>query len=250
MKNRAAHLCFLLLTATSIHASDGTDDFRNPLFPIDKRVDALVGQLTIEEKISQLMMASPAIPRLGIPAYHWWNEGLHGVARNGIATVFPQAIALAATWNPDLHGKIADAISTEARAKNNEVIRNSGGDTKIYQGLTIWSPNINIFRDPRWGRGQETYGEDPYLTGQMAVAFVKGLQGTNPIYLKTVGTLKHYAVHSGPEDLRHKFDAVVSPRDLHETYLPAFMAGVTEGHAMSVMSAYNAINGIPAPANH
>ena len=223
--------------------------FRNPDLPLAKRVDNLVGHLTVEEKISQLMMASPAIPRLGIPAYHWWNEALHGVARNGVATVFPQAIALAATWNPELHGNIADAISTEARAKNNEIIRKSGGDTKIYQGLTIWSPNINIFRDPRWGRGQETYGEDPFLTGRMGVAFVKGLQGNDPKYLKTVGTLKHYAVHSGPEELRHKFDAVVSARDLHETYLPAFEAGVREGKAMSVMSAYNAVNGIPAPAN-
>ena len=195
-------------------------------------------------------MESPSIPRLGIPSYHWWNEALHGVARNGIATIFPQAIALAATWNPDLHARVADAISTEVRAKNNETIRKSGGDTRIYQGLTIWSPNINIFRDPRWGRGQETYGEDPYLTGRMGVAFVKGLQGTNPTYLKTVGTLKHYAVHSGPEELRHKFDAVVPARDLHETYLPAFESGVTEGKAMSIMSAYNAVNGIPAPANH
>ena len=234
---------------TDLHAVAGTNDFRDTSLPLEKRVDALVGQLTTEEKISQLMMASPAIPRLGIPAYHWWNEALHGVARNGIATVFPQAIAMAATWNPELHGQVADAISTEARAKNNEAIRKSGGDTKIYEGLTIWSPNINIFRDPRWGRGQETYGEDPFLTGRMGVAFVKGLQGTNPNYLKTIGTLKHYAVHSGPEELRHKFDAVVSARDLHETYLPAFEAGITEGKAMSIMSAYNAVDGIPAPAN-
>jgi len=231
-----------------VHAA--TNDFKNPSLPLEKRVDSLIGELTVEEKVSQLMMESPAIPRLGIPAYHWWNEALHGVARNGIATVFPQAIAMAATWNPDLHGQVADVISTEARAKNNEAVRKSGGDTKIYQGLTIWSPNINIFRDPRWGRGQETYGEDPFLTGRMGIAFVKGLQGTNPTYLKTVGTLKHYAVHSGPEELRHKFDAVVSARDLHETYLPAFEAGITEGKAMSIMSAYNAVNGIPAPANH
>ena len=239
-----------LLSLAGLHAATGINDFRETGLPLEKRVEALVDQLTTEEKISQLMMASPAIPRLGIPAYHWWNEALHGVARNGKATVFPQAIAIAATWNPDLHGQVADVISTEARAKNNETICKSGGDTKIYQGLTIWSPNINIFRDPRWGRGQETYGEDPYLTGRMGVAFVKGLQGTNPTYLKTVGTLKHYAVHSGPEELRHKFDAVVSSRDLHETYLPAFEAGVTEGKAMSVMSAYNAVDGIPAPANH
>lgn len=243
-------VAFLPITASSLLAGGGTNEFRDPSVPINRRVDALVGQLTVQEKISQLMMDTPAIPRLGIHAYHWWNEALHGVARNGTATVFPQAIAMAATWDPELHAKVADAISTEARAKNNETVRKSGGDTKIYQGLTIWSPNINIFRDPRWGRGQETYGEDPFLTGRMGVAFVQGLQGTNPTYLKTVATLKHYAVHSGPEELRHKFDAVVSARDLHETYLPAFMAGVTEGNAMSVMSAYNAINGIPAPANH
>jgi beta-glucosidase len=241
-------VCFVALG--SLCRAAGANEFRDTSLPIEKRVDSLISQLTVEEKISQLMMATPAIPRLGIPAYHWWNEALHGVARNGIATVFPQAIALAATWNPELHVKVADVISTEARAKNNETLRKSGGDSKIYQGLTIWSPNINIFRDPRWGRGQETYGEDPFLTGRMGVAFIKGLQGTNPTYLKTVGTLKHYAVHSGPEELRHKFDAVVSQRDLHETYLPAFEAGVTEGKAMSVMSAYNAINGVPAPANH
>ena len=242
-------LLALLFLPLSIHA-ERTDAFRDVSVPTEKRVDSLIGQLTVDEKISQLMMESPAIPRLGIPAYHWWNEALHGVARNGIATVFPQAIAMAATWNPELHGRVAEVISTEARAKNNELIQKNGGDTKIYQGLTIWSPNINIFRDPRWGRGQETYGEDPFLTGRMGVAFVRGLQGTNPRYLKTVATLKHYAVHSGPEELRHEFDAVVSARDLHETYLPAFETGITEGKAMSVMSAYNAINGIPAPANH
>lgn len=240
----------LLLAMSTLRASEGTNDFRDVSLPLERRVDALIGQLSVDEKISQLMMDSPAIPRLGIHAYHWWNEGLHGVARNGIATVFPQAIAMAATWNPELHGRVAEAISTEFRAKNNETILKTGGDTKIYQGLTVWSPNINIFRDPRWGRGQETYGEDPFLTGRMGVAFVKGLQGTNPTYLKTVATLKHFAVHSGPEELRHKFDAVISDRDFHETYLPAFMAGVTEGGAMSVMSAYNAIDGIPAPANH
>jgi beta-glucosidase len=248
MKKRLL-LSLLLLPLSCLIGSPGTGDFRNSSLPLGERVDALIGQLTVGEKISQLMMDSPAIPRLGIHAYHWWNEALHGVARNGIATVFPQAIAMSATWNPDLHARVADAISTEVRAKNNETIRKSGGCTKIYQGLTIWSPNINIFRDPRWGRGQETYGEDPFLTGRMGVAFVRGLQGTNSTYLKTAGTLKHYAVHSGPEELRHKFDAVVPPRDLYETYLPAFEAGVTEGNAMSIMSAYNAVNGIPAPAN-
>jgi len=225
--------------------------FRDPALPFATRVDDLISRLTTDEKISQLMMASPAIPRLDIPAYDWWNECLHGVARNGVATVFPQAIALAATWNPGLHFRVADAISTEARAKNNELLRTSKtGASARFQGLTFWSPNINIFRDPRWGRGQETYGEDPYLTGRFAVAFVHGLQGDDPRYLKTVATLKHYAVHSGPEPLRHKFSANVSERDFRETYLAAFETGVREGGATSLMSAYNAINGIPAPANH
>lgn len=249
MKSPLILISVLFLNAQLIAEEATNYPFRNPDLPIEKRVDDLISRLTIDEKISQTMMASTNIPRLGIPAYHWWNEALHGMARNGVATVFPQAIALAATWNPDLHHQIADAISTEVRSRNNETIRKTGGDTKIYQGLTIWSPNINIFRDPRWGRGQETYGEDPFLTGRMGVAFVTGLQGTNATYLKTVGTVKHYAVHSGPEELRHRFDAVVSERDLHETYLPAFEAGIREGHAWSLMSAYNAINGIPAPAN-
>ena len=223
--------------------------FQNPDLPVGQRVDDLLSRLTIEEKISQTMMASPEIQRLGIPRYDWWNEALHGVARNGVATVFPQAIGLAATWNPELHQRIADAISTEARAKNNEAVQNSGGSSKRYQGLTIWSPNINIFRDPRWGRGQETYGEDPFLTGCFGVAFVRGLQGSDTNYLKTVATVKHFAVHSGPEPLRHKFDAVVSARDLRETYLPAFEAAIRKGGANSLMSAYNAVDGIPAPAN-
>lgn len=236
-------MCFLNAEETKKYP------FSNPDLPVEKRVDDLISHLMVDEKISQTMMDSPGIPHLGIPAFHWWNEALHGMARNGKATVFPQAIALAATWNPVLHHQIADAISTEIRSRNNETVRKTGGDTKIYQGLTIWSPNINIFRDPRWGRGQETYGEDPYLTGRMGVAFVTGLQGDDPKYLKTVGTLKHYAVHSGPEELRHRFDAIVSERDLHETYLPAFEAGIREGHAWSIMSAYNAVDGIPVPAN-
>ena len=240
---------FLAVCQLSAQQPVAEPPFRDPGLPVEKRVDDLISKLTVAEKISQTMMASPAIKRLGIPKYDWWNEALHGVARNGTATVFPQAIGLAATWNPQLHQRIADAISTEARAKNNEAIRSSGGDSKRYQGLTIWSPNINIFRDPRWGRGQETYGEDPFLTGQFGVAFVRGLQGNDPNYLKTVATVKHYAVHSGPEPLRHKFDAVVSSRDLHETYLPAFEAALREGGAMSLMSAYNAVNGVPAPAS-
>ncbi len=223
--------------------------FQNPQLAIEVRVEDLLQRLTLEEKVSQTQMGSAAIPRLGIPAYDWWNEALHGVARNGVATVFPQAIGLAATWNPTLHHEIASVIATEARAKNNEVLAQSGGASKRYQGLTIWSPNINIFRDPRWGRGQETYGEDPFLTARLAVAFVRGLQGTDARHLKTVATVKHFAVHSGPEPDRHHFDAVVSEQDLRDTYLPAFEAGIREGGATSLMSAYNAVNGIPAPAN-
>jgi beta-glucosidase len=199
--------------------------FRNLELPMERRVDDLISRLTLEEKIGQTMMDSPEIPRLGIQPFHWWNEALHGVARNGIATVFPQAIAMAAAWNPTLHEHIADVIATEARAKNNETLLHDQGSS-IYKGLTIWSPNINIFRDPRWGRGQETYGEDPFLTAQLGAAFVRGLQGNDPVYLKTVATLKHYAVHSGPESERHRFDAVVSARDLRETYLPAFEYGI------------------------
>ena len=239
-------------SAASNTAPNGTEEqpqFRDLSLSIDARVDDLIRRLTVNEKISQLMMASPAIPRLNIPEYDWWNEALHGVARNGTATVFPQAIGFAATWNPELVQRMADAISTEARAKNNDAIAKSGGGSARYAGLTIWSPNINIFRDPRWGRGQETYGEDPFLTGRYAVAFVRGLQGNDPHYLKTVATVKHFAVHSGPEWLRHKFDAVVSERDLRETYLPAFEVGIREGGAQSLMSAYNAVEGVPASAN-
>jgi beta-glucosidase len=237
------------MLAQTVRGAEPPMPFRDPDLPVEKRVDDLISRLSVEEKVSQLMMTSPAIERLGVPAYDWWNEGLHGVARNGVATVFPQAIALAATWNPALHGRIATVISTEFRAKNNAAVARTGGTTRRYEGLTVWSPNINIFRDPRWGRGQETYGEDPFLTSRFAVAFVRGLQGDDPRYLKVVATLKHYAVHSGPEELRHRFDAVISERDLHETYLPAFEAGVREGGARSLMSAYNAVDGVPAPAN-
>jgi len=203
--------------------------------------------MTLEEKISQMMFNAPAIERLGIPAYNWWNECLHGVGRAGLATVFPQAIGLAATWNPDLLHRIATAISDEARAKHHEALRRD--IRQIYSGLTYWSPNVNIFRDPRWGRGQETYGEDPYLTASMGVAFVKGLQGDHPDYLKLVATAKHYAVYSGPESDRHHFDAQVSERDLRETYLPAFEACVRDGKAASVMGAYNRVNGEPCCAS-
>ena len=240
--------CFLFSLQRAVTAGqDPTPPYKNPALPIEKRVDDLVSRMTLEEKISQMMNAAPAIKRLGIPEYDWWNEALHGVARAGYATVFPQAIGLAATWDADLIYKVADVISTEARAKHHEFIRNN--QHARYQGLTFWSPNINIFRDPRWGRGQETYGEDPYLTSRLAVAFVKGLQGNDPHYFKVIATPKHYAVHSGPEPQRHGFDARVAERDLQETYLPAFRATIVEGHAYSVMCAYNRTDGEPCCAN-
>jgi beta-glucosidase len=215
--------------------------FLNPEFSTEKRVDDLVSRMTLQEKIGQMMNAAPAIERLGIPEYNWWNECLHGVARAGLATVFPQAIGLGATWDEDLMLQIAAAISDEARAKHHEFVRK--GKRYIYQGLTFWSPNINIFRDPRWGRGQETYGEDPYLTGTLAVQFIKGLQGDDPKYFKTIATVKHFAVHSGPEKERHYFDAVTNERDFRETYLPQFEMGIKEGKAYSVMCAYNRYDG-------
>ena len=221
--------------------------YRDPKQPIDKRVDDLISRMTIEEKVSLMTDTEAAIDRLGIPAYGWWNEALHGVARAGIATVFPQAIGLAATWDENLIHSVADVISTEARAKHHESVRN--GDFSRYKGLTFWSPNINIFRDPRWGRGQETWGEDPYLTGKLGSAFVRGMQGGDPKYYKTIATAKHYAVHSGPESTRHTFDAVVSERDLRETYLPAFRQLVTEAKVGGVMCAYNRMDGQPACAN-
>ena len=203
----------------------------------------LVAQMTLEEKASQLRFDSPAIPRLGIPAYNWWNESLHGVARAGTATVFPQAIGLAAIFDEDFHEMVASVISTEARAKYNG--QSAHGDRDIYKGLSMWSPNINIFRDPRWGRGHETYGEDPYLTSRLGVRFIKGLQG-NGKYLKVAACAKHFAVHSGPEAIRHSFDAVANPKDMNETYLPAFEAAVKEAKVESVMGAYNRVNGEPA----
>jgi beta-glucosidase len=221
--------------------------FQDPDLPVEARVADLVGRLTLEEKVGQLMHAAPAIPRLGIPAYGWWNEALHGVARAGRATVFPQAIGLAATWDTSLMHRVAGAISTEARAKYHEALRRGG--TGTYEGLTFWSPNINIFRDPRWGRGMETYGEDPFLAGRLAVAFVRGMQGDDPRYLKAVATPKHFAAHSGPEPGRHAFDATPNEGDLRDTYLPAFEAAVTEGGAQSVMCAYNRLGGVPACAS-
>ncbi len=227
--------------------TDHLHPVKNGASLIQDRVKALVSQMTLEEKVSQMVFDAPAIERLGIPQYNWWNECLHGVARAGVATVFPQAIGLAATWNPDLMHQVAIAISDEARAKHQEAERR--GIRSMYSGLTYWSPNINIFRDPRWGRGQETYGEDPYLTARMGVAFIQGLQGDDTHYLKLVATPKHFAVHSGPEGSRHQFDARVSERDLWETYLPAFEACLLEGRAASVMGAYNRLNGQPCCAS-
>lgn len=239
MKSRNLQIIFIIVLFTVIQCTTNKPEypFRNTDLSVEERVNDLVSRMTLEEKISQMQNGSPAIPRLGIAEYNWWNECLHGVARNGIATVFPQAIGMAATWNPELIEKEADIISTESRAKHHEAIRNNERD--IYKGLTMWSPNINIFRDPRWGRGQETYGEDPYLTSRIGVAFVKGLQGDDPKYFKVISTPKHYAVHSGPEPSRHTFNARVSDRDLYETYLPAFKACIVEGGAFSVMGAYN-----------
>ena len=215
--------------------------FQNPALSTKERIDNLISSLTLEEKINQLSYNAPAIERLSIPEYNWWNECLHGVARAGRATIFPQAIGMAATFDEDLLYRVGDAISTEARAKYN--VFSKKGNRGRYQGLTFWSPNVNIFRDPRWGRGQETYGEDPYLTSRLGVQFVKGLQGDHPKYLKAAGMGKHYAVHSGPEELRHEFNAVVSEKDLWETYLPAFKALVTEAKVEGMMGAYNRTNG-------
>lgn len=219
----------------------------NTLLPLEQRVDSLVGQMTLEEKVQQMRDHAPAISRLGVPAYFWWNEANHGVAVAGTATNFPQVIGMAATWDTPLIHREGEVISTEARAKYNEAIRHDQHEQ--FFGLTFWAPNINIFRDPRWGRGQETYGEDPFLTGRMGVAFVTGMQGTDPNLFRVVSTPKHFAVHSGPELTRHKANVDVSPHDLTDTYLPAFRAAVTEAHAQSVMCAYNSINGSPACAS-
>ena len=211
--------------------------FQDPKLPVDQRVDDLVSRMTLKEKVYQLFNQAPAIERLSVPAYNWWNECLHGVARAGKATVFPQAIGIAATFDQDLMLQVGNAISDEARAKHHAFVR--GNARSIYMGLTFWSPNINIFRDPRWGRGQETYGEDPYLTSRMAVNFINGLQGNDPNYLKVIATSKHYAVHSGPEPSRHTDNIFVNDRDLYETYLPAFEATIKEAKVQSIMCAYN-----------
>ena len=220
--------------------------FNNPELPMEERIEDLINRFTLEEKSWQMMHNSPAVERLGIPEYNWWNEALHGIGRSGVATVFPQAIGMGATFDEELILEVATAISDEARATHNTAVAN--GYRRQYSGLTFWTPNINIFRDPRWGRGQETYGEDPYLTSQLGTAFVKGLQGDHPKYLKTAAAAKHYAVHSGPEKLRHEFNAVASQKDLWETYLPAFKA-LVDADVETIMCAYNSTNGEPCCAN-
>jgi beta-glucosidase len=217
--------------------------YKDESLSFEERAKDLVSRMTLEEKISQMQHSAPAIERLGIPSYNWWSEALHGVARAGVATVFPQAIGMAATFDEELLQKIGDVVSTEGRAKYHEFQRK--GDHDIYKGLTFWAPNVNIDRDPRWGRGQETYGEDPYLTSRLGVAYIKGIQGDDPKYLKAAACAKHFAVHSGPEAERHSFNAVVSQKDLWETYLPAFEAAVLEGDVAGVMGAYNRTNGEP-----
>src|ERR1700712_2605012 len=233
---------FLALALTA--AAQTQPAYLNPALTPQERAADLVGRMTLEEKALQMVNGAAAIPRLNVPAYDYWNEGLHGVARSGYAPMFPQAIGMAATWDAPLLHSIGDVIATEARAKNNEALRHD--EHEIYFGLTFWSPNINIFRDPRWGRGQETYGEDPHLTATLGVNFIKGLQGDDPKYYKVIATPKHFAVHSGPEDARHKFNVEPTPHDLWDTYLPQFRAAIVDAKADSIMCAYNRLDGAPA----
>jgi beta-glucosidase len=226
----------MLALTTEAGAQESAPAYRNTSLTPEARAADLVSRMTLEEKAPQLGHTAPAIPRLGIPEYNWWNEGLHGVARAGTATVFPQAIGLAASWDAPLMREVADVISIEFRAKYVERLHADGG-AEWYRGLTVWSPNINIFRDPRWGRGQETYGEDPYLTSQIGIAFIRGLQGDDPRFFRTIATSKHYAVHSGPESNRHREDVHPSRHDLEDTYLPAFRATVKDGGVYSIMCA-------------
>ena len=243
-----AVLVALACAASLLHAQSPAFPFQDPTLPIDQRVDDLVGRMTLEEKASQLVNRTRAIPRLNVPEYNIWSEALHGVAGGGFATVFPQAIGLAATFDaPTLH-EMAAATAREARVKYNQAAR-AGRAGRMMGGLTFFSPNINIFRDPRWGRGQETYGEDPFLSARLGVAFITGLQGDDPDHPVVTATAKHYAVHSGPEPLRHGFDAKASAHDLEDTYLPAFRAAVVEAKVKSVMCVYNAVNGVPGCAS-
>jgi beta-glucosidase len=251
--SRSLRLAALAVSATAllhpacVAQSGGTLPYQNPALPMEQRAKDLVGRMTLEEKAAQMVNTAPGIPRLGVPAYDFWSEGLHGIARSGYATLFPQAIGMAATFDEPLLGNIGEVVSVEARAKYNEAVKHD--IHSIYYGLTIWSPNINIFRDPRWGRGQETYGEDPFLTARLGTAFVKGLQGDDPKYFRAIATPKHYAVHSGPESDRHRFNVDPSPHDLWDTYLPAFRSTIVEGKADSIMCSYNAVNGKPACAS-
>ncbi|UII27371.1 glycoside hydrolase family 3 C-terminal domain-containing protein [Fulvivirga maritima] len=247
MKNKPTIIILALFLSTISYIAIGqTPIYKDPNQPIEARAKDLVSKMTLEEKVLQMMHTAPAIPRLDLPAYNWWNEALHGVGRSGSATVFPQAIGLGATFDSDLALRVSTVISDEARAMYNAAI--AKGYHQKYGGLTFWTPNVNIFRDPRWGRGQETYGEDPFLTSTLGVAFVKGLQGEDPKYLKTAACAKHYAVHSGPERLRHEFNAVASKKDMFETYLPAFHA-LVDADVEAVMCAYNATNGEPCCSN-
>ena len=246
MKNNVLIFIILFILTLQSYAQNNYKWFDESI-PFEERANLLVQAMTLEEKCSQFVSASPAIPRLDVPEYNWWNESLHGVARNGKATIFPQGIAMGATFNPELIKEVSTAISDEGRAKFqvSKSINNRGQ----YAGLTYWSPNVNIFRDPRWGRGQETYGEDPFLTSKIGIAYVEGLQGDHPKYLKTTACAKHYAVHSGPEELRHSFNANPSKLDLNETYLPAFEALVTQANVQGVMGAYNAVYGEPSTSS-
>jgi len=244
---KTSYLFILIISLVSISNLKAQPIYLNPEIDLDDRVADLIDRLTLQEKVDQMLMNTSGIPRLKILPYDYWNEALHGVGRSGKATIFPQAIGLAATFDDKLIYDISSAISDEARAMFN--VSQTAGNYNRYSGLTFWTPNINIFRDPRWGRGQETYGEDPYLTSLIGVAFVNGLQGNNPKYLKTAATAKHFAVHSGPEKLRHEFDAIVTKKDLYETYLPAFEA-LVKANVESVMCAYNRINGEPACASN
>ena len=247
MRNIQTLIIVFLLGSVAFAQDNTSSKYLNTDLDFETRAKDLVSRMTLDEKISQLGNESDAIPHLGIAKYNWWNECLHGVAGAGVATVFPQAIGMAASFDPDLMYKVATAISTEARAKHHEFVRNN--DFGRLKGLTFWSPNINVFRDPRWGRGQETYGEDPYLTGQMGMPFVRGLQGDDPKYFKVVSTAKHYAVHSGPEAERHTFNSVANARDLWETYLPAFYDLMVTAKAYSIMGAYNRVDGESASAS-